>query len=681
MNIKFGMDNFYVRYLKRFLNNEMNKSSTILGNFDKSDLQRLISYLNLPNVKDMFTVQKETELAFPGLKTMFNIKLHDDMIVWTSKVISQEVSQYLMSHTDELRSHCNNSGWEVSSIIEWVDSTKDINSDGVINNLDREILYNIIYKGTIYPPEIMAKADLNLDGVIDDKDLDILDKYLVEGKLSLTIKQTARKNYFPNKDMLVFINQFDGTFLYNYAIRADDSGMDDTPHPNNSGNYKIALYQCTPGQKITIAHSSASAVRLVIGSCPAKLKQNIPGTNLTNVVDIKLSAGDSYQYTCSSKAEGSYDAHWVCIQCPSNYGNLSGTTTKSEELEVGDINFDGKIDLQDYHLLARYTATGPGSEELKWEPTARQLAVMDINGDKKINNKDTIYLKRFIDNEPGMPPSLGVVNYTYIAPGEYEEGNNVKNLLIIDGHYDRSVNIPFRDFMEDDWVVHNKFFNYLLGMAIHKYSTSEDISYLQKLLKEYYPEHSYDQSYFYPGFYNDNMKTIMTDYQKSKTYYTQGDLNRDGKLDNTDLSLLRKYIDDVKKSDVNLDGYTNEKDLEMVYNYIQDPIKHPLTPEQFEVADMNKDGVVDSTDYELLKKFYAANIEPLSSIFISRADVNRDGYVNELDYQELYYNIEGTSQSLKNYEISFILGWCDVQTENLLEDQVNISGNISEVSK
>ena len=42
MNIKFGDDNFYVKYLKRFLNNEMSQTSTILGKFDKNDLELLI---------------------------------------------------------------------------------------------------------------------------------------------------------------------------------------------------------------------------------------------------------------------------------------------------------------------------------------------------------------------------------------------------------------------------------------------------------------------------------------------------------------------------------------------------------------------------------------------------------------------------------------------------------------
>ena len=94
--------------------------------------------------------------------------------------------------------------------------------------------------------------------------------------------------------MLVFINQFDGTFLYNYTLRDEGGiidGTDDVPHPDSTGLHKIALYKCTPGQKITIAHNNNYTTRLVIGSCSMRLKQDIIGGNmLQNVVDIQLKA-------------------------------------------------------------------------------------------------------------------------------------------------------------------------------------------------------------------------------------------------------------------------------------------------------------------------------------------------------------------------------------------------------
>lgn len=295
MNIKFGTDNFYVRYLKRFLNHELNITNTVLGEFDKNDLQTLISYLNLPNVEDMFVVQEQMEQQFPLLQNLFNIQLKDNFIIWTCKTISEEVSQFLIDNMEQFETYCKSVGWELYEVKEWVDLSKDINNDGYIDYKDRQILSNVIYNpDTIhYSEDIINKCDLNLDGKVDEQDLVLFDNYTQSGKLSISIQKSNRVNYFPNKDMLVFVNQFDGTFLYGYTLRDDPGitdGVDDTVHENKSGLYKIALYKCTPGQKITIAHNNNYTTRLVIGSCSMRLKQDIIGNMLQNVVDIQLKA-------------------------------------------------------------------------------------------------------------------------------------------------------------------------------------------------------------------------------------------------------------------------------------------------------------------------------------------------------------------------------------------------------
>ena len=295
MNIKFGTDNFYVRYLKRFLNHELNITNTVLGEFDKNDLQTLISYLNLPNVEDMFVVQEQMEQQFPLLQNLFNIQLKDNFIIWTCKTISEEVSQFLIDNMEQFETYCKSVGWELYEVKEWVDLSKDINNDGYIDYKDRQILSNVIYNpDTIhYSEDIINKCDLNLDGKVDEQDLVLFDNYIQSGKLSISIQKSNRVNYFPNKDMLVFINQFDGTFLYNYTLRDEGGiidGIDDVPHTDSTGLHKIALYKCTPGQKITIAHNNNYTTKLVIGSCSMRLKQDIIGNMLQNVVDIQLKA-------------------------------------------------------------------------------------------------------------------------------------------------------------------------------------------------------------------------------------------------------------------------------------------------------------------------------------------------------------------------------------------------------
>lgn len=387
---------------------------------------------------------------------------------------------------------------------------------------------------------------------------------------------------------------------------------------------------------------------------------------------LNLILGESYQYTCS-KADGSsiLDAHYLCIQCPSTYGELTGHKTKTITLDIGDINFDGKIDMEDYNLLARYTAEGPEEEveKLRWTPTPKQLAVMNCRQDTEyhkehINVDDAIYLYNYIKGIGGIT-SLGTVFYDIDVVSDYEEGLNVSNLLIIDGHYDSSVNIPFMDFVSDDWIIHEKFFNYLLGMAIHKYSNSEDITYLQKLLKEAYPEHSYDKNFFYAGSFSDNMRSILKEYQCSKVSYTTGDLNKDNKLTNEDLVMLRNYIDDSSS-------------LTLIEKYLTDPEKYPLTAEQITSLDKDGDGVITDTDRQAWDKEIG---KLYSSLLRARADINGDGFVDEIDYNLLKSEIEGKTDKLKEYDITFALGWLDVQTEAILESDVNAYGLISEVNK
>lgn len=664
MNINFGMDNFYVRYLKRFLNHEMLRTSSVLGEFDKNDLELLIKYLNLPNVKTMFEVQKEIIKTFPELGDLFNTQLGDNVIIWTSKKIDVETSNFLRDNSDALKEFCSSVGWEIQTINDWMDTSKDINQDGSVDRLDRNIIYDITH-GNLrdYDDATLKRADIDLDGFVTNADLDIFDNYLDTGKLSLTIEQTNRTNYFPNKDMLVFINQFLGTFIYGYAIR-DNGGYDDLPHPSATGLHKIATYKCKPGQKVTIAHNNPNTVHLVIGSSPATLQANISNFLLTNVVEVDLKAGESYQYTCSSgNTPDGYDAHYLCIQCPSDYGNLSDKVNVTRAYERGDINFDGKIDMQDYHLLARYTAQGAESEQYKWEATELQKLVMDTNQDGNVTIEDAQLLYRFINGDTSRP-SLGFVYYSEEITVDGELGTNVENLLIIDGHYDRDVNIPFKEFTTKPWVIHEKFFNYLFGMAIHKYSNSDDISYLQKLLKERFPQFS-DGDYLYPGDYGDNVKSLVKNYQLSKVGYTIGDLNKDNKITSADLEIMRNLIDD-------------SADYRLVRKYLANELTTPLTSEEFARLDIDGDEIITEVDRDKIK---AILDKKYNDTVQNRADINRDSFVDDDDYYLLQLEVDGNTSNLKEYDIPFMLGWLDVQTEGLLEDDANPYGLISEVSK
>lgn len=253
MNIRFGMDNFYTRYLKRFLNYHLTRSTSVLGNFQIDDQEALIKYLNYPNTETIFEVQKKIVEEFPEIAKLFVITLENDTILLSSKVITTEASEFLQQNLGEIDDYCRTLGWEIGDVANWIDSNYDINSDGKIDETDRHILNDIVNNNAVYDEEIMRKADINLDGFRNQEDLTLLNDYINTQKIYFKIKSEGRKNIFPNKDMLVFVNQFEGDFLYDYAIRADN-GYTDIVHPNSPDietglGTKVGLYKCKPRTK------------------------------------------------------------------------------------------------------------------------------------------------------------------------------------------------------------------------------------------------------------------------------------------------------------------------------------------------------------------------------------------------------------------------------------------------
>ena len=140
---------------------------------------------------------------------------------------------------------------------------------------------------------------------------------------------------------------------------------------------------------------------------------------------------------------------------------------------------------------------------------------------------------------------------------------------------------------------------------------------------------------------------------------------------------MRNYIDD-------------SADYTLVYKYLQDPESNPLTPEEIARLDQDGDGVITENDLIIIGnnigKLYSATLR-------SRADIDNNGYVDDFDYYLLETVINNGSVTyidnrgkeiyldLRNYIIPFQLGWFDVQTEAILEYDVNSDGNISEVTK
>lgn len=438
-NIKFNDRSLTVSYIQTFLKENYSNSVLPTNVYDLQTHEALIKYLEQPNVVTMTEAEIGLIDSFEEFKTLFTLKRGNDTLTFTAKSINQTVLSFMDIYYQEIEDYVKSIGWKISSYGNYIDYTYDLNGDKRIDNIDKIMLRNYIDTGNGLTPEQIKQADFNLDGVTDLTDYQILEQYLETQKPYFIFEKEDRENYFPNKDMLKFINLFSNDFYFYKAIR-DGSKEDDKVHDSLGGKYKICVIKCKPGTTYTIAHSSSITQRLVIGSMVTN-KRNLEVSKLQNVVEINLAPGTPTLYTTSSEKDGqltSRDAQYLLIQCSSNIEDYSGLEEVTIPLMLGDINMDGKIDNVDRRLLADYLYY-PEGDPNRPVLTRKQLAACNINNRKDvtksgnyedITNEDLELLVEYLN---GDRPSLGTIEYKYYVPKEVNELNNVASLLVIEG--------------------------------------------------------------------------------------------------------------------------------------------------------------------------------------------------------------------------------------------------------
>lgn len=70
---------------------------------------------------------------------------------------------------------------------------------------------------------------------------------------------------------------------------------------------------------------------------------------------------------------------------------------KINQCEIGDINLDGKVDIQDATAIQKHLAQLVTFDE-------EQMKIADTNGDGKVNIRDVTQIQRYL---VGFIPSLG----------------------------------------------------------------------------------------------------------------------------------------------------------------------------------------------------------------------------------------------------------------------------------
>lgn len=427
-NICFNDNNLMVSYIQAFLRENYSNSVLPTNIYDLQTHEALINYLQQPNVKEMNEAEYEYTKNFPELNTMFVMTLGADSITFTCKKINRNTSDFIVNNLDLFKEVSYNIGWEIESYNDYVDYSFDINKDESVDNIDRLLLQKYLETGKGMTEEQIENSDFNIDGRVDYEDYNLLVDFINNKKLYITFKRQNRINYFPNKDMLKFINLFSNDYYFYKAI--NDEERQGQVHDSLTGKYKVCVIKCKPGTTYTIAHSSALTQRLVIASM-ANNKRNLDVNRLYNVVDTVVNPGNAITYTTSAENDSrtSRDAQYILIQCASNIEDYSSLQEVVMPLALGDINQDGNIDSVDRKLLADYLFY-PEGDSRRPSLTKKQLAACDINNDGKITNTDLEWLVEYLN---GDRVSLGTIEYKYYIPREINELNNVASLLVVEG--------------------------------------------------------------------------------------------------------------------------------------------------------------------------------------------------------------------------------------------------------
>lgn len=297
---------------------------------------------------------------------------------------------------------------------------------------------------------------------------------------------------------------------------------------------------------------------------------------------------------------------------------LSDLTNTKKEISYGDVNEDGKMDVDDVTLVEKYLKSDSKLDDL-------QKNVADVDGDKEVTAIDVEIMQKKIAGKISAFPveDASVKLYTY---GDVNEDN--------------AINI-------DDVTL------------IQKYTNQEEsLLELQKKAADVNGDSKVDM--LDAEIIQKKIAGKISDFpiEDSKVEaYKLGDVNEDGKIDVNDATLIKEYLNgkaelselQKKAADVNGDNKITNDDVDMLQKKIANLIAD-LTAQTKDVntgisGDVNGDGILDINDATLIQK-YVAGLISFTDSQKKLADVDGDGKITALDAEVIQKKIVGKISDL-----------------------------------
>ena len=299
----------------------------------------------------------------------------------------------------------------------------------------------------------------------------------------------------------------------------------------------------------------------------------------------------------------------------------------SSDLEYADLNNDGYYDLIDVDILSHCVAGA--TKYCDFPVTNYDLEVYgDLNRDHKIDSIDMVKLAQYVEGKIELEDSLKLyADLNLDNKIDYIDVDILSRKIVGDEKYQK---LPIRNL---DEILNYGNVDNLTGI------TYKDLTKLYNYIKG-----------------NEELKGIAL---------LSADLNKDGKIDYVDLTILHGYLNKIKgyetlpntnisKSiiygDINQDGKVDEKDATLLSQYLA-KWNLNLNPNQLLAMDVNLDGKVDGKDQIILARYLAKESGYTELPYLNNVkqvvygDANKDGKVDYIDLKELNLFLQENNQN------------------------------------
>ncbi len=419
----------------------------------------------------------------------------------------------------------------------------DVNGDGVVTSKDLIRLSKYL-KGTLEEGETvnLAVADVDLSGNVDERDLDILSKSLSDWDISLPITYKWGDVNMDGKVDETDYNLVKDDTSYNKFTdlqRVLASCGRDYTREQSLKTYEAYLNNNLPSINFVWGDVNGDGVRN--SRDIVRLSKYLAGYD----VEINLALAD---LDLNDKVDEA-DLTLLRKTCIGGYG-----ISLPLMYQWGDVNMDGTVNQQDTVLLQQY---------LTDNNTQINLALADVDLNDEINEADVELLRKYV-----------VGGYNITLPVIYQSGD-----VNMDGTINQQDTVLLQQYLADN--------NTKINLALADLDLNGEINKADVELLRKYVAGGYDI-------------TLPITYQ-------WGDVNGDGEVTSKDLVRLSKYLKgtleegetvNLAVADLDLNGEIDERDLDVLAKSFSDwDVTLPLL---YQWGDVNMDGKVDETDYNLL---------------------------------------------------------------------------------